>query len=90
MTKNLLAWPAKTLIASLTPASMMLDKGHPMENRHFQPFFFFFPEIFFLPVSTVFKRLRLHIQGPHAEVCVLPAGNRLRVAAATLLTGLLN
>lgn len=39
MIKSLLVWPAKTLTAGLTPASMMLDKGYPMEKRHFEPFF---------------------------------------------------
>lgn len=59
-----------------------------MDNRHF---WHFFPRFyFFFPVIAVFKLLRLDTQGPHAEVCMLPTGNRLRVAAATLLTGLLN
>lgn len=43
----------KTLTAGLTPTFVMLDKRYPMENRHFEPFFFW--RIFFFHLSLLFS-----------------------------------
>lgn len=92
VTKNLLVWAARPRWQSWLPPPRCRARGVPWRTGIFSIFFFVFQGILISPppVIAVFKPQRLDIRGPHTEVCVLPTGNRLRVAAATLLTGLLN
>lgn len=92
VTKNLLVWAARPRWQSWLPPPRCRARGVLWRTGIFSIFFFCLPGDFNFPppVIAVFKPQRLDIRGPHTEVCVLPTGNRLRVAAATLLTGLLN